>query len=235
MKKSKTLARTQKSRSLNRVDMPPRPGAIKSINVFESSCWKCAWRLQTVTYQEASIALTIHLDHTHEGWTKGGISGKSATTRSGVCCTEWLNDNMNYQLYKDGYGFAVYDPNDGQIRHTQKYLEATEASPASWADVLGDALDGYHQILSAPDAARLIPQSSNHCKKCGALLDAYGCDCKADSPEYCACVDWPVQIELINAPIILQSLRAGKDLYTGVPFRYCPWCGKKRPNEEVKT
>jgi len=72
---------------------------------------------------------------------------------------------MKYQLYKDGYGWAVYDPNDGQIRHTQKYLEATEASPASWADVLGDTLDEYHQILSAPDAARLIAQSSNTVSK----------------------------------------------------------------------
>jgi hypothetical protein len=68
---------------------------------------------------------------------------------------------MNYQLYKDGYGWANYGPNDGQIRHTQNYSEATEASPASWADVLGDKLDDYHQILCAPDAARLLAQSSN--------------------------------------------------------------------------
>jgi hypothetical protein len=68
---------------------------------------------------------------------------------------------MKYQLYKDGYGWAAYDPNDGKIRHTQNYPEATEATPVSWADVLGDALDEYHQILSAPDAARLIAQSSN--------------------------------------------------------------------------
>jgi hypothetical protein len=68
---------------------------------------------------------------------------------------------MNYQLYKDEYGWAAYDPNDGKVRHTQKYLEATEASLASWADVLGDSMDDYHQILSVPDVARLMAQSSN--------------------------------------------------------------------------
>ena len=67
---------------------------------------------------------------------------------------------MNYQLYKDEYGWLNYDPNDGKTRYTQKYPEASEAPLESWADVLDD-LDGYHQILSAPDVARLMAKSSN--------------------------------------------------------------------------
>jgi hypothetical protein len=46
------------------------------------------------------------------------------------------------------------------------------------------------------------------------------------------CPDWPVQIEKVNGPIVLQSLRAGRDLYDGIPFRYCPWCGRKRPDKK---
>lgn len=34
------------------------------------------------------------------------------------------------------------------------------------------------------------------------------------------CADWPVQIEKVNGPIVLQSLRAGRDLYDGIPFRH---------------
>ena len=49
------------------------------------------------------------------------------------------------------------------------------------------------------------------------------------------CPDWPVQIEKVNGPIVLQSLRAGRDLYDGIPFRYCPWCGKKRPEQEKQS
>ena len=49
------------------------------------------------------------------------------------------------------------------------------------------------------------------------------------------CPDWPVQIEKVNGPIVLQSLRAGLDLYDGIPFRYCPWCGKKRPEQEKQS
>lgn len=52
-----------------------------------------------------------------------------------------------------------------------------------------------------------------------------------DCSEEC-CADWLVQIEKVNGPIVLQSIRAGRDLYKetgGKPFKYCPWCGKVRP------
>ena len=34
-------------------------------------------------------------------------------------------------------------------------------------------------------------------------------------------------IDKLNAPIVVASARAGKDLYSGKPFNYCPWCGTK--------
>lgn len=46
------------------------------------------------------------------------------------------------------------------------------------------------------------------------------------------CADWTPGITKLNGPIVLQSIRAGKDLYTGKPFLFCPWCGQKRPNEK---
>jgi len=42
---------------------------------------------------------------------------------------------------------------------------------------------------------------------------------------YCTCADWEPEIAKVNGPIVLQSIRAGRDLYTGKPFRFCPWCG----------
>jgi len=45
-------------------------------------------------------------------------------------------------------------------------------------------------------------------------------------PRGCTCADWPVQIEKVNAPIVLQSARSGfRWQYDGKPFAYCPWCG----------
>lgn len=41
----------------------------------------------------------------------------------------------------------------------------------------------------------------------------------------CGCADWKPQMEKINGPIVLQSLRAGRDLYDGKAFKFCPWCG----------
>jgi len=47
------------------------------------------------------------------------------------------------------------------------------------------------------------------------------------TPEPC-CADWPVQIEKVNGPIMLQSARSGGAWqYDGIPFRYCPWCGAR--------
>lgn len=43
------------------------------------------------------------------------------------------------------------------------------------------------------------------------------------------CADWKPQTDLVNGPITLQSARSGgRYQYTGIPFRYCPWCGKSR-------
>jgi len=46
---------------------------------------------------------------------------------------------------------------------------------------------------------------------------------------YDCCSDWRVQIDKVNAPLILQTIRSGYTYkYDGIPFRYCPWCGKDR-------
>lgn len=50
------------------------------------------------------------------------------------------------------------------------------------------------------------------------------------------CDDWPIQITKINGPIQLQAIRSGfKYQYDGIPFRFCPWCGKKRTVEIAET
>ena len=42
----------------------------------------------------------------------------------------------------------------------------------------------------------------------------------------CSCPDWKPQIEKVNAPIQLQSVRSGfRWKYDGKPFKFCPWCG----------
>lgn len=46
--------------------------------------------------------------------------------------------------------------------------------------------------------------------------------------EHC-CDDWPVQIEKVTAPILLAHARNPQHpQYDGIPFRFCPWCGKQR-------
>jgi hypothetical protein len=42
-----------------------------------------------------------------------------------------------------------------------------------------------------------------------------------------ACSDWEPQIKKIDGPIHLASVRAGRDLFDGKAFVYCPWCGTK--------
>lgn len=39
------------------------------------------------------------------------------------------------------------------------------------------------------------------------------------------CEDWAPEIEKVNGPIVLWSIRAGRDLFNGKPFKFCPWCG----------
>lgn len=49
----------------------------------------------------------------------------------------------------------------------------------------------------------------------------------------CTCKDWQPGIDKINAYISLQFARSGgATQYTGQPFNFCPWCGKKLVDEE---
>lgn len=44
----------------------------------------------------------------------------------------------------------------------------------------------------------------------------------------CSCPDWKPNIEAINGPIVLQSIRSGFTYqYRGKKFKYCPWCGEE--------
>ena len=56
--------------------------------------------------------------------------------------------------------------------------------------------------------------------------------------KYC-CDDWDENILKVEGPIILQSVMAGRDLYTGKPFTHCPWCGleltEQIPLEQLPT
>lgn len=48
----------------------------------------------------------------------------------------------------------------------------------------------------------------------------------------CSCSEWEEGIRKINAPIHLQAVRSGFQWqYDGVPFRFCPWCGKSLTKE----
>lgn len=58
--------------------------------------------------------------------------------------------------------------------------------------------------------------------------------------KYCDCLDWAANIEKVNGPILLQSLRSGgRYQYDGTAFKYCPWCSyvlkeKAEPQSEVQ-
>lgn len=45
----------------------------------------------------------------------------------------------------------------------------------------------------------------------------------------CKCKDWKPNIDIVNGFIVMQANMAwgNKKGYTGKPFRFCPWCGKK--------
>jgi hypothetical protein len=62
---------------------------------------------------------------------------------------------MKYLLYKDGAGFAKYNPDDGSISHTLDYLNADEACLSDWSDVLAFDFGDYHQILCAGSVEKL--------------------------------------------------------------------------------
>jgi len=52
----------------------------------------------------------------------------------------------------------------------------------------------------------------------------------------CTCQDWKDNINLLNAPLLLMSLRMGSKGYTGKFMVYCPWCASllKEPKMEEK-
>ena len=56
--------------------------------------------------------------------------------------------------------------------------------------------------------------------------------------KYC-CDDWDNNIKKVDGPILLQSIRAGCDLYDGPIFRFCPWCGdgieEQLPPEQIPS
>lgn len=62
---------------------------------------------------------------------------------------------MKYLLYKDGAGFAKYNPDDGSISHTLDYLNADEACLSEWSDVLAFDFCDYYQILCAGSVEKL--------------------------------------------------------------------------------
>ena len=52
----------------------------------------------------------------------------------------------------------------------------------------------------------------------------------------CDCPEWAPNIEQVNAPLMLAAARnpsASFLGYTGVHFRFCPWCGKQLVAESV--
>lgn len=42
------------------------------------------------------------------------------------------------------------------------------------------------------------------------------------------CAEWTANITKVNAPFLLAAARNPGLEYDGVPFRFCPWCGKIR-------
>lgn len=44
----------------------------------------------------------------------------------------------------------------------------------------------------------------------------------------CDCLDWKLNIEIIDNMILMQTNMAwgNKEGYTGKRFKYCPWCGR---------
>lgn len=47
----------------------------------------------------------------------------------------------------------------------------------------------------------------------------------------CTCKDWQENIDKVNGPMILQAVRSGGKGYSGVTFKYCPWCGELLINQ----
>lgn len=55
-------------------------------------------------------------------------------------------------------------------------------------------------------------------------------DIHAQQDTFECCSYWKNETEILNGPIILQTVRTGgRYQYPGTPFKFCPWCGTKRP------
>lgn len=50
------------------------------------------------------------------------------------------------------------------------------------------------------------------------------------------CADWEPQTKIVNGHITLAAIRAGRPSMFqdqgGIPFRFCPWCGRNREDFE---
>ena len=62
-----------------------------------------------------------------------------------------------------------------------------------------------------------------------------GCSAPDDhANKRCYCKEWLPNIEKINGPIIMQTLRSGGNyVFNGEPFHFCPWCGKELVDKEM--
>ena len=67
----------------------------------------------------------------------------------------------------------------------------------------------------------------------GATSPGHGCSAPDDQAnKRCYCKEWLPNIEKINGPIIMQTLRSGgRYVFDGEPFNFCPWCGKELVDE----
>ncbi len=52
---------------------------------------------------------------------------------------------------------------------------------------------------------------------------SYGCDCS----------DWAPNIKKVDGPIIMATIRAGRDTYDGKQFEFCPWCGSQLVRQRI--
>ncbi len=56
-----------------------------------------------------------------------------------------------------------------------------------------------------------------------------------ENPVDC-CADWKPQLDILNGFITLQAVRSGNpEIYSGIPFRFCPWCGAKVKTKEEEN
>lgn len=62
-------------------ELPDRLGRIEPLPCWVAACGLCSETAARVTYQEASIWLTGHLDARHKGWDEPTADGGAAVNR----------------------------------------------------------------------------------------------------------------------------------------------------------